>query len=1086
MRKWLNNLAAKVIKQSGARAARRQKRPTRLGVEMLETRVVPSIVPTSTPIDVSGLGPYVAGQTLSSSRSVAESSGGNFRVVWQDNGIYTRLFNSAGTPLTAAVHLGTTDDTHDSQATVAMDAGGESVVAWTHNAGGKQVVMLERFNSAGAVTNTAAYSSYLNGNVSQPSVAMDAAGDYVLALADFGGATENMRAWLVRPNGLSVPLAVGSSPGAYQPSVAMNDAGNFVIAYASDQGIFAQQFGANTLPKGAPLSVVRSALTASQPSAAIDAAGDFAVAYTNLRGLTVLGAPTHYESAVEVARFNAAGARLGTAAVAGSLSVNDYAPCLAMDAAGNYVVAYTHGGKFSSLTSPAGYPTVRAVAYYADGTFRQNVALATVASPTGSMFDTMPSVAMSAAGQMAAAWQDVGTKTPALEFGPTSGVFAQTFAGSPFQYKALGGGSLTVYGGLPATYDISITRDPGFTGPITVGLGNLPPGVAFSVTPDNGAATQTRTITFYTSNQVPQSLNDAAVIQISSGATVLTSALTLNVYPSAITGWTGPNGGPLIRGMPATIYGSGFVPGSRVYFGSLGIGSTTNVATPSYVSPDGKFMIVTVPAGAVDGFIGVVRPGATIFYSATSAWYSYGTITGLSTWTGYAPGYSAQYLNQGSSVTIYGSGFLPGSKVQFGHTGTGAFIDPALLATPTAIDPNGTWMTVNVPRYAVDGPVLVQLPDGHILSTAPGLTFQVEDYRNTFGFSFANWPFRGLTDDTFRAEFPGQIGVTTSTIGSGLLGTITGGLVGALLGVGTDLSAQKILMSQAENMLNGIGGVCFGMDYTSLLLASNASLLYSTGALPAGSTAATVFNLQQNATLDTMLEQNQLAQVSAEMARYCFGWITTGHSAASVHDQIMGLLQTGQHPIITLGSGASHAVVAYDLEPGPNGNGDYYIDVYDPNRPFGLTLGARDDGGGSNHMQLEQSCRIYIDPASGWSFTMSDGSSYSGTYGSLIVVPMSVFANGLTMPASLYGIATIFVGADGGTSPDAAHTKIAGRKTSPLDEVFAAKKAAAHEPAAATTLAVHKAEMTNVKPGHQVAKDRLFTQDGLGLDLKLG
>jgi hypothetical protein len=179
--------------------------------------------------------------------------------------------------------------------------------------------------------------------------------------------------------------------------------------------------------------------------------------------------------------------------------------------------------------------------------------------------------------------------------------------------------------------------------------------------------------------------------------------------------------------------------------------------------------------------------------------------------------------------------------------------------------------------------------------------------------------------------------------------------------------------------------------------------------LPAGD-AATVFNLQHDPNLadnlSKLIEQNHLAQFSAKSAHNAATWVLGSHSAQSVHDRIWGLLQSGQHPIIGLAAGADHAVVAYDVEPADPQTGIYYIDVYDPNRPY-----QGDDG------TRALDSRIKIDPASGWSFTMEDGSTHSGGYGSFLVFPPSVVSGHLTKPTSLLGLGTFIFNALGEATP---------------------------------------------------------------------
>src|SRR5439155_12435095 len=158
---------------------------------------------------------------------------------------------------------------------------------------------------------------------------------------------------------------------------------------------------------------------------------------------------------------------------------------------------------------------------------------------------------------------------------------------------------------------------------------------------------------------------------------------------------------------------------------------------------------------------------------------------------------------------------------------------------------------------------------------------------------------------------------------------------------------------------------------TSVLMAQyHPDWINADNGLPNGS-APTVFDLGQNDKLTALIEQNHLGQWSAEVIHYFLDWQTSDHSAADVFNQISGMLAVGDHPIISLQSGANHSVVAYALEPGPKGTGDYFIDVYDPNRPYNGEFDLNEYIDVANHRTIEQASRIYVDPASGWSFQMA-------------------------------------------------------------------------------------------------------------------
>jgi hypothetical protein len=433
---------------------------------------------------------------------------------------------------------------------------------------------------------------------------------------------------------------------------------------------------------------------------------------------------------------------------------------------------------------------------------------------------------------------------------------------------------------------------------------------------------------------------------------------------SATAEWT--VNGQVRRTFPMSTYtlGSGGLP--------AGLSLSSSGVLSGLTTQTGTFPIV-VDASGTD-------PVTKITVNSTKAYTL--TVFGvgsLSTTSGYAPGYSAQYLQTGSAVTIYGLGFQSGTMVQFGGSGP--------LAAATAIDPNGTWLTVNVPHGAETGRLRVILPNGTtVLQSAQ--TFTVHDYLNTYGFNFTNFNIPGITWGIVKGEFGGdQVDVMAGPIDTGVPSPFA-------------LAYWRVVAAA----LNG-KGACFGMALTSDLLAAGGQ---------------TVYSLPETGALVTTIEQNHLAQTSAQAIHYAASWALSGHSAGGIYNQLSTLLAGGDHPIITMAPGTEgHAVVAYDLEPGPKGNGDFYIDVYDSNLPA-YSLGSEQG--------TEVHSRVYIDPAAGWSCA-PQGFASSGYATSLMVIPSGVLSGQLTMPASLGGLLTIIFGS-GTPAPQSLPVPLAGQSYS--------------------------------------------------------
>jgi hypothetical protein len=128
----------------------------------------------------------------------------------------------------------------------------------------------------------------------------------------------------------------------------MNATGDFVIAWHSNpqdgsgHGVYAQRYNAAGVPQGGEFPV--NTFTAGNqysPSVAMDASGDFVIAWVRYG--------QDYSSNIYAQRFNAAGVPQG-----GELQVNSFptfqvrAPAVAMDADGDFVITWNGYGDSSS------------------------------------------------------------------------------------------------------------------------------------------------------------------------------------------------------------------------------------------------------------------------------------------------------------------------------------------------------------------------------------------------------------------------------------------------------------------------------------------------------------------------------------------------------------------------------------------------------------------------------------------------------------------------------------------------------------------------------------------------------------------
>ncbi len=312
--------------------------------------------------------------------SVAIGADGDFVIAWtsslQDgsgDGVYAQRYNAAGVTQGGEFRVNTSTSFDQSDPSVAMDATGDFVVAWESNDGFDDGVYAQRYTAAGAPQGGEFRVNTVTDSIQRdPSVAMDASGDFVVAWHSYFQDGSGYGIYAQRYN--STGAAQGGefrvntfTPGEQgKPSVAMDASGRFVVAWESDGqdgslgGIFAQRYSTSGVPQGGEFQV-NVFTTADQrfASVAMDLDGDFVVAWDSY-GQDGSG------FGIRTRAYNAAGVAQG-----GELPVNSYTtsdqrvPVVAMDASGDFVVAWqsyaqdgSNLGVYAQRYGPRNTPTV--------------------------------------------------------------------------------------------------------------------------------------------------------------------------------------------------------------------------------------------------------------------------------------------------------------------------------------------------------------------------------------------------------------------------------------------------------------------------------------------------------------------------------------------------------------------------------------------------------------------------------------------------------------------------------------------------------------------------------------------------------
>jgi hypothetical protein len=296
---------------------------------------------------------------------VAADAQGNFVAVWADTTgttsatVYARLFDASGQPLGAQFQVDQEATGRQESPAVAMNASGAFVITWESfgEAGNTPGIYARQFSPAGvALGNEFLVSPMIN---TLTSVAMDAAGDFVVAWVD---ANDNIYARLYNAAGTAVTGAFQVNQGTTQngtPQVAMDAQGDFVVVWDGDNGVSARRFNATGVAQGDQFVVNKftyptNAGLITNSQVAMDPQGDFVVTWQSVGTFDQhRGFGPSEEGAgpgIYARLFSASGQDLTSEfQVNQSLGVVPlaFAPLVVMDAQGDFTVISPVGGSFA-------------------------------------------------------------------------------------------------------------------------------------------------------------------------------------------------------------------------------------------------------------------------------------------------------------------------------------------------------------------------------------------------------------------------------------------------------------------------------------------------------------------------------------------------------------------------------------------------------------------------------------------------------------------------------------------------------------------------------------------------------------------
>ncbi len=367
--------------------------------------------------------------------SIAMDINGDFVVTWfssgQDGdgfGVYAQQFSMPippPTPIGTEFQVNTYTTGSQSQNFSAMDASGDFVIAWNSYGqdGSSYGIYAQRYNASGIAQGSEFHvNTYTTGSQINPSIGMDADGDFVIVWSGEGQDASSNGVYGQRYNSSGAVLGSEFQVNTYTTgsqsvsTIAMDKNGNFAIAWQSDgqdgdgYGIYAQRYDMAGVAQGSEFKV-NTYTTNNQrlPSIAINEDGDFVVAWQS-NGQDGSG------EGIYAQRYNASGVAQGNEFLVNTHTTNDQSsPAIAMDADGNFVIAWW------SQDQDGDAQGIYAQRYNAVGETQGSEFQVNTYTTSSQL---APSIAMDADGDFVIAWQSTG------QDGNLTGTFARRYNAS--------------------------------------------------------------------------------------------------------------------------------------------------------------------------------------------------------------------------------------------------------------------------------------------------------------------------------------------------------------------------------------------------------------------------------------------------------------------------------------------------------------------------------------------------------------------------------------------------------------------------------------------------------------------------------
>jgi hypothetical protein len=334
-----------------------------------------------------------------------------------------------------------------------------------------------------------------------------------------------------------------------------------------------------------------------------------------------------------------------------------------------------------------------------------------------------------------------------------------------------------------------------------------------------------------------------------------------------------------------------------------------------------------------------------------------------------------QLLAGGSQVHIEGTGLCPGSTVQFGNE--------QATATPSEFGPDGSSLEVAIPALATSGTLTAVTPAGTIGSSQ---SLTVDNFRNEWGWAWENGNTPksltyALIESIFGREESTWLGTEWPSVDARLFKGYASGLLeeGSCLGMVSYIQ----YLSQYSKDPEGLYPIEEGIPRTG-----EDPYSFDTGPIEPKAGVAR----EPSPALEEIISIFHFDQFSAQFIEFEFEEEEASHPGLYVVEQLKrSLAESGEYgnlnfDFLTMqnegAEGGGHAVVPYGLE--SDGHGGYYIDVYNPNRPF---FSAETNANGALHKREVEESRVHVAANGEWTFQDGFAEQWHGDEESLVFVP---------------------------------------------------------------------------------------------------